>query len=275
MEERTENNANSRNVLLVVSFGTAVAESRRLDIEPVEQAVREAAGDSWSTRRCFSSRRVIDIILKNEGVVTESIEEAVGNALHDGARNIAVQPTHLMKGHEYGKLKRILAGYEECFEKISAGEPLLSSEEDFDRVSEALVEASAEYEDGETALVFMGHGTDASSNGVYMKLQEKLRRKGRSGYYIGTVEAGPSPDDVIAAVRKGPYRRAVIRPLLLAAGNHAINDMASPDDPGSWYSRFTAAGYDTVCIREGLGRLPAIRDIYACHAKRAIGSLNL
>lgn len=275
MKDRTEKSENKRNVLLVASFGTAVTESRRLDIAPVEQAVREAAGEAWSTRRCFSSQKVIDIILKREGVTTDSIEEAVCHALSDGARKLAVQPTHLMKGREYDKLKRILAGYEGSFEEIAAGEPLLSSEEDFDRVSEALIGASAEHEDGKTALVFMGHGTDASSNGVYLKLQETLQRKGRSDYFIGTAEAGPSPDDVIAAVRKGPYTRAVIRPLLLAAGNHAIKDMASPDDPRSWFSRFTSAGYDTVCIREGLGRLPAIRDIYACHAKKAIGSLSL
>ena len=61
---------------------------------------------------------------------------------------------------------------------------------------------------------------------------------------------------------------------MLVAGNHAVNDMASPDDPDSWYSRFSAEGYETICIIEGLGQLSAVREIYADHANRAIASLN-
>ena len=80
---------------------------------------------------------------------------------------------------------------------------------------------------------------------------------------------------MIEAVGKGSYRRVVLRPLMLVAGNHAVNDMADPDDPDSWYSRFTAAGYETVCVIEGLGQIPAVRDIYADHAYRAIANLDL
>ena len=61
---------------------------------------------------------------------------------------------------------------------------------------------------------------------------------------------------------------------MLVAGNHAVNDMASPDDPDSWYSRLSAEGYETICIIEGLGQLSAVREIYADHANRAIASLN-
>ena len=60
--------------------------------------------------------------------------------------------------------------------------------------------------------------------------------------------------------------------MMLVAGNHAVNDMADADDPDSWYSRFTAEGYETVCIIEGLGQLASIRDIYADHALKAAAS---
>ena len=105
-------------------------------------------------------------------------------------------------------------------------------------------------------------------------MQTVLSEKGKSNYYIGTVEAEPSLDDVIEAVKKGKYRRVVLRPLMLVAGNHAVNDMASADDPESWYSRFTAEGYETICVIEGLGEIPAVREIYADHAHRAIASLE-
>lgn len=204
MENRANKKTDCENVLLVASFGTTSAESRRLDIAPVEEAVRAAAGGEWSVRRCFSSGMVIDIIEKREGVRTDSIETAIEKALLEGARRLAVQPTHLMRGLEYEKLKRILDGYAGAFERISLGDPLLTSEDDLGRVSDALIEASSEYDDRKTALVFMGHGTDAASNRVYTEMQKTLSEKGKSTYYIGTAEAEPSLDDVTDAVTAGP-----------------------------------------------------------------------
>ena len=72
------------------------------------------------------------------------------------------------------------------------GEPLLTSDEDFAAVMQAIVEATAEYDDGETAICFMGHGTEAESNGVYAKMQQLLTDGGHTNYFIGTVEAEPS-----------------------------------------------------------------------------------
>ena len=260
--------------ILVVSFGTASAESRRLNIEAVESAIREAAGGEWTVRRCFTSQMIINIIEKREGVHVDNIKEALDRAETDGVSKLVVQPTHLMNGLEYDKLKGVLSEYTERFEMIALGDPLLTSEEDLSRVADALIAASAGYEDGETALVFMGHGTEAAANSIYHRMQTVLSEKGKSNYDIGTVEAEPSLDDVIEAVKKGKYRRVVLRPLMLVAGNHAVNDMASADDPESWYSRFTAEGYETICVIEGLGQIPAVREIYADHAHRAIASLE-
>lgn len=262
------------NELLAVSFGTVSPDSRRLNIGSVEQAIEDAAGECWSVRRAFTSQTIINIIYKKEGIRTDNIAEALERAADSKVRNLVVQPTHLMKGLEYDKLCNLLSGYADSFENVAVGDPLLTSDEDFSRVADALVGVSAGYEDGETAFVFMGHGTEAAANSVYDKMQKVLLSKGKTDYYVGTVEAAPSLDDVINAVRKGNYRKVVLRPLMLVAGNHAVNDMAASDDPESWYSRFTAAGYETECIIEGLGQIPAVRAIYTDHALRAIASIQ-
>ena len=264
---------NGENELLVVSFGTTSAESRRLNIESVEREIGKAAGEDWKVCRCFTSQTIINIIARKEGCRIDSIAEALERAAAAGVRNLVVQPTHLMKGLEYDKLCSLLADYEGSFVKLAVGDPLLTSDDDFHRIADALIEASSKYEDGGTALVFMGHGTEAASNGVYDRLQGVLAGKGKYEYFVGTVEAEPSLDDVIRAVGQGSYKRVVLRPLMLVAGNHAVNDMAS-DDPDSWYSRFWAEGYETTCIIEGLGQLSAVRNIYADHAIKAISSLN-
>jgi sirohydrochlorin cobaltochelatase len=120
----------------------------------------------------------------------------------------------------------------------------------------------------------MGHGTEAASNGIYERMQKVFAAKGRDNYYVGTVEARPSVDDVISAVGMSDCSKVVIRPLMLVAGNHAVNDMSDPGNPESWYSRFAAAGYETECIIEGLGQIAAIRGIYVDHALRAANMLK-
>lgn len=261
------------NELLVVSFGTTSPESRRLNIGAVESAMRDAAGDEWAVRRCFTSQMIINIIEKKEGVHIDNIKEALERAAGKGVKNLAVQPTHLMSGLEYDKLRSVLAEYTDVFERVALGDPLLTTEKDFEDVADALIGASGKYEDGKTALVFMGHGTEAASNGIYEKMQKVLDGKGKADYFIGTVEAEPSLDDVIREVKVGDYTRVILRPLMLVAGNHAVKDMASADDPDSWYSRLTAAGFETICIIEGLGQLSAVRDLYADHALKAIASM--
>ncbi len=65
---------------------------------------------------------------------------------------------------------------------------------------------------------------------------------------------------------EGGYRKVILRPLMVVAGDHANNDMAG-DDEDSWKSMFTASGkFDSVDAQiAGLGQIPAIQDLYVAH----------
>ena len=210
---------------------------------------------------------------KRDGEKIDDINESLKRAVDNGVKNLVVQPTHLMNGLEYEELKGDIAQYSDAFDKIAIGQPLLSSDDDFSRVENAIVDWTKDYDDGETAIVFMGHGTSADSNGVYQKMQDLLTKDGHTNYFVGTVEATPSLDDVMAAVKKGNYKRVVLEPLMVVAGDHANNDMAG-DDEDSWKSQFEAAGYQVECLLRGLGENETIRQIYVEHAQAAIDSLN-
>ena len=201
------------------------------------------------------------------------MSEALNRAADNGVKTLVVQPTHLMDGYEYNDLVDELAGFADAFEAIAVGEPLLSSDGDFAAVAEAIVQATAEYDDGETAICFMGHGTEAASNDVYARMQQVLSEAGYEHYFIGTVEAEPSVEDLLKAVQAGDYRRVVLRPLMIVAGDHANNDMAG-DDEDSWKSVFEGAGYEVECVLSGLGELEAIRELFAQHAQAAMDSLK-
>ena len=260
------------NELLVVSFGTSYNDSRRLTIGAIEDAVEKAFPD-FAVRRGFTSQIIIDHVKSRDNVAIDNVGEALDRAEKNGVRNLVIQPTHLMNGLEYNDLKDELAGYSDSFEKIVLGEPLLTSDDDFQKVMNAIVDATKEYDDGETAICFMGHGTEADSNSVYTKMQETLKAAGHDNYFVGTVEATPSLDDVIAAVKAGGYKKVVLRPLMIVAGDHANNDMAGDED-GSWKTEFEKAGFEVTTVVEGLGSVQAIQDLFVAHAQAAIDSLK-
>ncbi len=137
-----------------------------------------------------------------------------------------------------------------------------------------VTDAAGSFADEETAILYMGHGTEAKSNQVYAKMQETLTADGFQNYYIGTVEAEPDLEDIVAALKEnGSYKRVVLAPLMVVAGDHANNDMAGEEED-SWKSVLTAEGYETECLLQGLGELEAIRQIYVEHVKAAEKSLN-
>ena len=260
------------NELLVLSFGTSFNDSRRLTIGAIEDQLEKSFPD-YSVRRGFTANIVIDHVAKRDGEKIDDIDESLKRAVDNGVKNLVVQPTHLMNGLEYEELKGDIAQYSDAFDKIAIGQPLLSSDDDFSRVENAIVDWTKDYDDGETAIVFMGHGTSADSNGVYQKMQDLQTKDGHTNYFVGTAEATPSLGDVMAAVKKGNYKRVVLEPLMVVAGDHANNDMAG-DDKDSWKSQFEAAGYQVECLLRGLGENETIRQIYVEHAQAAIDSLN-
>ena len=258
--------------LLVASFGTSFNDNRRLTIGAIENAMEEAFPD-YSVRRGFTAQIIIDHVERRDGIHIDNMDEALERAINNGVKTLVVQPTHLMNGLEYDELTGQLAEYADSFDQIAVGEPLLTSDDDFERVMKAIVEATAEYDDGETAICFMGHGTEAASNEVYGKMQDLLKTNGYDNYYVGTVEAEPSLEDVLTAVQAGDYKKVVLEPLMIVAGDHANNDMAG-DEEDSWKTEFENAGYEVTCILRGLGELPEIQQILVEHAQKAIDSLN-
>lgn len=260
------------NELLVLSFGTSFNDSRRLTIGAIESDLDEAFPD-FSVRRGFTANIIIDHVQKRDGILIDDVNAALERAVNNNVKNLVVQPTHLMHGLEYDELTEQVGEYADAFDKVVFGEPLLSSDDDFARVEKAITEWTAEYDDGETAICFMGHGTEAESNEVYQKMQDLLTADGYENYFVGTVEAAPTLDDVLAKVQAGNYKRVILEPLMVVAGDHANNDMAG-DDEDTWKTTFENAGYEVTCLLRGLGENEPIRQIYIDHAQAAIDSLN-
>ena len=278
------------NEILAVSFGTSFNDSRVADIKGIEDALQEANPD-WSVRRAFTAQILINHVQARDGEKIDNVDQALERAVDNGVKNLVVQPTHLMRGAEYDELVEAVENYKDKFETVKIAEPLLGEvgadadavNSDKEAVAKALTAEAvkdagydsldAAKEDG-TAFVFMGHGTSHTAKVSYSQMQTQMKDLGYDNVFIGTVEGEPeetSCESVIDAVEKAGYKKVVLRPLMVVAGDHANNDMAGDDDD-SWLSMFKASGkFDSVDTQiTGLGEIKDIQQIYVDHTAEAM-----
>lgn len=280
------------NEILAVSFGTSFNDSRVADIKGIEDALQEANPD-WSVRRAFTSQIIINHVQARDGEVIDNVEQALERAVANGVKNLVVQPTHLMHGAEYDELMEAVESCRDKFETVKVAEPLLGEigqdasaiNADKEAVAKALTEAAVQdagYDnldgakaDG-AAFVFLGHGTSHTAKVSYSQMQSQVEALGYENVFIGTVEGEPEEtacEAVIDAVKQAGYKKVILRPLMVVAGDHANNDMAGEDED-SWINMFKASGsFDSVDAQiTGLGSIENIQKLYVEHTASVMKS---
>lgn len=250
-------------VLLVTSFGTSYNDNRDLSIGSIEQKLQAAYPD-YEVRRAFTSQIIIDKLKERDGLEIDNVTEAMDRLVSDGVREVVVQPTHVMSGFEYDDVAAEVAPYADKFDSFKVGSPLLVSDADYDEVVSIITGETKGYDTEGAAIVFMGHGTEHEANAAYAKLQQHLTDAGYANYFVGTVEATPTLDDVLALVQDSGAKKAVLLPLMIVAGDHANNDMAG-DGEDSWKTAFERAGFEVECVLRGLGQYEGIQDLFVEH----------
>ena len=278
------------NEILVVSFGTSFNDSRAEDIGGVEKALQAAYPD-WSVRRAFTAQIIINHVQARDDEKIDNMDQALERAVNNGVKNLVVQPTHLMHGAEYDELTEAVENYKDKFESVKIAEPLLGEvgadetaiNEDKAAVAEAITAEAvktagfdsldAAKEEG-TAFVFMGHGTSHTAKISYSQMQAQMEQLGYENVFIGTVEGEPEDtacEAIIEKLKDAGYKKVILRPLMVVAGDHANNDMAGDDDD-SWKSQFEASGvFDSIDTQiAGLGEIDAIQQLYVAHTQAAI-----
>lgn len=257
-----------KDVILVVSFGTSYYETRKNTIDAIEQDIRAAYPD-YEVRRAFTAQTIIDILEKRDGYNIENVTQALERMVQEGVKNVILQPTHVMTGYEYDDMVAETSKFEGKFDSLKISRPVLVEDADYEALVSVLAEETEAYNADGTAVVFMGHGTEHEANATYTKLQAQFLLAGYRNYYIGTVEATPSVEDVLEAVKATDASKVVLLPLMIVAGDHANNDMAG-DEEDSWKTIFTQAGYEVECVLRGMGSYPGVRQMILDHLSDTI-----
>ena len=256
---------NAKKALLTVSFGTSYGTEGFRTLETVRDYIRAAFPD----RECmdaWTSRVLRKKLLDGEGIEIPSVTEALERLRDQGAEDVTVQPTHLLRGEEFQRLEQEIVQFSDCFRSIALGAPLLSDEDDIRKIA-GILEKEYPVTEGEL-LVLMGHGSAVGGFPVYELLQKQFEADGFTGACVGTVEFEPGIGPVLERIRKEVPRRVHLAPLLLPDGGHVLSDM-SGDGPGSWKNQILREGAEVICHLRGLGEMEDVRVMYAEHAAKA------
>ena len=199
----------------------------------------------------------------------DSLHEALEQLAEEGADRVLVQPTHMMPGFEYDDLKAEALSFRASFRELVVGRPLLQSFEDCRELAQILLEKTRAFDSPDTAVIWMGHGSEHPGNAIYTTMQEAFLSLGHPRQLVGTVEGTPELSDMLRQAKELGVSRVVLQPMMLVAGEHAANDMAGQQEE-SWKNQFLKAGFRVECVLEGVGQYPEVQAIIVRHAKEAM-----
>ena len=261
-------NDNNRKAILAVSFGTSHNSSRSITIGAIESTIRERF-PGFEVRRAFTSGMIISKLKKRDGISIDNVSEALKKLEDDGFTKVCIQPTHMIEGDEYDLIAQIADEYRSRFETLKLGHALLTTDEDLDRLTDIIASITDPHEGTDTARVFMGHGTEHAANEIYERLQKRITERGINNILIGTVEASPTIKDIAKKLKGTEYKKVILSPLMIVAGDHAVNDMAG-DDEDSWKSILEKEGFEVICRIRGLGSDYEVQQMIADHCSALV-----
>lgn len=259
-----------KRAILVISFGTSYAETRKATIEVIENKVKDDFTE-YSVRRAFTSHMIIEKLRQRDNIIVNTPEEALEELADEGFEQVIIQPLHLIPGVEFDYVRIIAHKHRKAFKEIRVGRPLLYYKceeegiDDYELMADALKE---QIKKGENVLL-MGHGTSHYSNAVYSCMQMVLEDENMENVYIANVEGYPYINNVLKKLLDKDIKEITLMPFMLVAGDHAQNDMAS-DDEESFKSILEGHGIKTNVYMHGLGENEKIQNLYIEHLKDTI-----
>ena len=234
--------------VLVTSFGTSHKDTREKCLDSIENEVKAKYG-SKKVERAYTSGVIRRIVEKKEGIHIFDQNEGLETLKNKGYDEIVTMSLHILDGIEYAKLN-------DKYGKIS--KPLLVNDEDFQKV---VTDEEFNSTEGNDAIVFMGHGSESAADSTYQRLQEEYLKAGKDNIFIATVEGQVTIEDVIQKLKGRGFRKILLKPFMIVAGDHAKNDMAS-DEEDSWKTILQNEGYEVTPLLKGMGEYEFIRKMF-------------
>lgn len=251
-----------KKAILVVSFGTSYLDTLEKTIEKAEKQIRDTFSE-YDIYRAFTSHKIIKKLQEKYEIFIDTPEAMLEKLYDSGYEEIIMQPLHMIPGEEFIYINKIAEIFKEKFEVLKVGRPIFYYQgiEELPQDYSLFIEATKELYEENNAVVLMGHGTAHPANSVYGCLQAVFEDEGYENVFVTTVEGYPNFENVISRVKRKDIREVTLAPLMVVAGDHARNDMAS-DDKESLKSMLEAEGIKVNVYMKGLGENEKFNKLY-------------
>lgn len=251
-----------KKAILVVSFGTSHLEALKSSIDKIENKIKDEFKE-YEVFRAFTAHRIIKKLKERDNLNILTPEEALEDLKVKGFEEVIVQPLHIIPGEEFDYIKGVVEQIKDNFKSIKLGRPIFFYQgmnglpEDYslfiDSIKDILIE--------EESVILFGHGTEHPSNAVYGMLQTVLIDEDYENVFVATIEGYPTIQNVLKKLKKKGIKKTKLVPLLLVAGDHVKNDMASDEDD-SLKSILGKEGIEVTLHMHGLGEVDRFDDLY-------------
>lgn len=251
-----------KKAILVVSFGTSYLDTLEKTIEKAEKQIRDKFSE-YDIYRAFTSHMIIKKLKEKYEIFVDTPEEILEKLYEAGYEEVIMQPLHMIPGEEFIYINKIAELFKEKFEVLKVGRPIFYYQgiEELPQDYSLFIEATKELYEENNAVVLMGHGTAHPANSVYGCLQTVFEDEGYENVFVTTVEGYPNFENVISRLKRKNISEVTIAPLMVVAGDHARNDMAS-DDEDSLKSVLEAEGIKVNVHLKGLGENEKFNELY-------------
>lgn len=251
-----------KKAILVVSFGTSYLDTLEKTIEKAEKQIRDKFSE-YDIYRAFTSHMIIKKLKEKYEIFVDTPEEMLEKLYEAGYEEVIMQPLHMIPGEEFIYINKIAELFKEKFEVLKVGRPIFYYQgiEELPQDYSLFIEATKELYEENSAVVLMGHGTAHPANSVYGCLQAVFEDEGYENVFVTTVEGYPNFENVISRLKRKNISEVTIAPLMVVAGDHARNDMAS-DDEDSLKSMLEVEGIKVNVHLKGLGENEKFNELY-------------
>jgi len=289
----------AKTAIIIASFGTTKPQAVK-SIDNITSRVKSAfpgievrvvftsniIRSIWG-KRARNPKEWTDKGISEEILFTKNILSTFGDLKSKGFKDVIVQPTHLFHMEQYHDLMQYVNAVKSIktirdkwrpFNKIALGRPALGTvgdvypyHDDLKKAVKTFANDIALARQKGAALVYMAHGNELWSTGIYVELQQLMRNTYPEVLtFIGGVEGYPGLKEIKKSL--GHYSPKIedilLKPLMIVAGEHAKNDMAG-DDEDSWKTVLSKAGFNVEIILQGLGSNNQFADLFVNHIKDA------
>lgn len=260
--------------ILLVSFGTAVKETRKKTLDAIESEIRSTFPSALLSH-AWTSRILREKVREQEGLVIPALSEALTALVDRGVRSLFVLPTFVADGTEYRQMVQEVQTYSHLFDAVQIAAPLLGENPESisdqnailswkEQIAKPIISSLLEELPScpeDELLVFMGHGTSNDNDLCYVQLNDSFHALGYTNVFIKTMKSAAALDGILEIAKFRKIRKITLAPFMIVAGGHALKDM-SGDNETSWKSRLEAEGFSVHCLIKGLGEYRGIRRIF-------------